>query len=311
MTDKSLRATARPRAGKTLAAGKRAIANEKAGLKRPKAAPLSAEAEETLNAIRAGQIDALVIQDAGSHKVYALRSFAEIRQAKVELRNAGTERKRTNAQLQALLQERERLFQDLHDGCIQSIYAVGLTLEAAMRLGDAQPNKVGPMLGDSIASLNLVIQELRSFMSGHQRQMGTGQNLRSEIEKAIRAAGNRGVEFTVEIDPATLSSLTDEQSLQLLQIARECISNAARHSGARTGCIALHEQDGAVHFEISDDGAGFIPAQSKQAGFGLHHIDARARKIGGSARIISAPNQGTRIIVRIGKCAAARRRLQT
>ena len=294
-----------------MVAAKRTTQRKSAGLKPPKAGPLSLEAEETLNAIRAGQIDALVIQDAGSHKVYALRSFAEIQQTKVELRNAGTERKRTNAQLQALVQERERLFQDLHDGCIQSIYAVGLTLEAAMNLSDTQPGRVGAMLGESIASLNLVIQELRSFMTGHRRQMGAGQNLRSEVETAIRAARNRGLAFTVEIDPATLSSLTDEQSLQLLQIARECISNAARHSGARTGRVALHQNDGAVHFEVSDDGTGFVPAECKQVGFGLHHIDARARKIGGNARIISAPNQGTRIVVRIGKEAPPRRRPHT
>ena len=98
-----------------MVAAKRTTQRKSAGLKPPKAGPLSLEAEETLNAIRAGQIDALVIQDAGSHKVYALRSFAEIQQTKVELRNAGTERKRTNAQLQALVQERERLFQDFEE----------------------------------------------------------------------------------------------------------------------------------------------------------------------------------------------------
>lgn len=272
---------------------------------------MSLEAEETLNAIRAGQIDALVIQDADSDKVYALRSFAEIHQAKVELRNAGTERRRTNAQLQALVKERERLFQDMHDGCIQSIYGVGLTLEAALKLCDTKPSEVGPMLGDSIASLNLVIQELRSFMTGHQLQVGAGQDLRSEIEKVIRAASTRGLVFTVDIDSATLISLTDKQSLQLLQIARECISNAARHSGARTGRVSLRQQDGAVHFEVSDDGIGFVPAQRNHLGFGLHHIDARARKIGGKARIISAPNQGTRVIVRISKRSPARRPRQT
>jgi signal transduction histidine kinase len=162
------------------------------------------------------------------------------------------------------------------------------------------------MLGDSIASLNLVIQELRSFMTGHSLQMGAGQSLRSEIEKAVRAAGSRGLAFTVDIDPATLSFLTDEQSLQLLQIARECISNAARHSGARTGHISLHKQDGGVHFEVSDDGRGFVASRSKQLGFGLRHIDARARKIGGKARFMSAPNQGARIIVRIGKVSSGK-----
>jgi len=301
----------RLQAGKALVAGKRTTQGRNAGLKPAKAGALSLEAEETLNAIRAGQIDALVIQEADSHKVYALRSFAEINQTNAELRKAGSERKRTNAQLQALVRERERLFQDLHDGCIQSIYAVGLTLEAAMKLSETKPREVRAMLGDSIASLNLVIQELRSVMTGHQLQIGAGQNLRSEIEKAIRAAENRGLTFTVDIDAATLTSLTDMQSLQLLQIARECISNAARHSGARTGRVSLHKQDGVAHFEVSDDGRGFVASQSRQLGFGLRHIDARARKIGGKARFVSAPNQGTRIIVRIGKESSPRRRTPT
>lgn len=273
--------------------------------------PMSLEAEETLNAIRAGQIDALVIQKADSPKVYALRSFTEIKQTESKLRNARTERRRTKAQLQVLLDERERLFQDLHDGCIQSIYAVGLTLEAAMTLNEAKPREVEAMLGESIANLNLVIQELRSFMTGHELQMDAGQDLRSGVEKSVRAAGTRGLVFTVDIDASAMSSPADKQSLQLLQIARECISNAARHSGARTGHISLHKRNRQLRFEVSDDGSGFVPGQSRNLGFGLHHIHARARRIGGSARVISTPGKGTRIVVRIGKEPTRRKRPQT
>ena len=92
------------------------------------------EAEATLSAIRAGQIDALVIQDEDSEKLYALRTFVELEQTEAALKSAGLERRRSRAQLQALAEERERLFQDMHDGCIQSIYAVGLNLEACMRM---------------------------------------------------------------------------------------------------------------------------------------------------------------------------------
>jgi signal transduction histidine kinase len=260
---------------------------------------LSVEAEEMLNAIRTGQVDALVIQEADSQKLYALRSFAEIDQTRLKLRLAGKERRRTNAQLQSLLDERERLFQDLHDGCIQSIYAVGLTLEAAMAL-KAKPREVEGMLGESIASLNLVIQELRSFMTGQDPQLGEGQNLRTAIERAVQTAGKRGVAFTVDIDSSAMHALPGKQTQQLIQIARECISNAVRHSGARTARISLRRRNGIWHFEVSDDGKGFVAGQANKQGFGLHHILARTRRIGGKAQVISTPGKGTRVVVRIG-----------
>jgi len=261
---------------------------------------LTLEAEETLDAIRRGQIDALIVEEADSAKVYVLRSFDEVSRSELELRTAGKERRRTNAQLQRLLDDRERLFQDLHDGCIQSIYAVGLTLEAAMTLNKTQPNEAEVMLGESIASLNLVIQELRSFLTGHDLQARSEGNLRSGIEHAVRIAGNRGLVFGLDINEAAMHSLTERESLQLLQIARECISNASRHSGAKTGRVTLKKRNGRLHFEVSDDGRGFEVGSGNQSGFGLHHIHARARRIGGNAQVISQLGKGTRVVVECG-----------
>lgn len=87
----------------------------------------------------------------------------------------------------------------------------------------------------------------------------------------------------------------------MLQIAREGISNATRHANARTGRISLQKRDGAIYLEVSDDGTGFIADKVNKLGLGLHHIDARARKLGGRARVSSTPNQGTRIVVEFGK----------
>ena len=262
---------------------------------------LSAEAEETLNAIRAGQIDALVIHGDDADSLYAVRSFVEIERTQVALKNAGAARRRSDLQLKALAEERERLFQDMHDGCIQSIYAVGLNLEACMRVIEANPKKASQMIADATASLNLVIQELRSFITGRKLQIPVGQNLRTEIEKAVQAASNHGLTFTTGIDEGAMKALTSEQALHLLQIAREGISNATRHANARTGRVSLKERGGAICLEVSDDGSGFIANKVNKLGLGLHHIDARARKLGGRAHVSSAPNQGTRIVVEFGK----------
>jgi signal transduction histidine kinase len=262
---------------------------------------LSAEAEETLNAIRAGQIDALVIQGNDSDSLYAVRSFTEIERTQAALKSAGAARRRSDAQLKALAEERERLFQDMHDGCIQSIYAVGLNLEACMRLVEDNPKKASQMIAESTASLNLVIQELRAFITGNRLQIAPGHDLRTEVEKAIKAARNQGLSFTVDIDESVMQALTSEQALHLLQVAREGISNATRHAHAKKGHVSLKKRNGKVRLEVSDDGSGFVAKKVNKLGLGLHHIDARARKMGGTARVSSAPNRGTRVIVELGK----------
>jgi signal transduction histidine kinase len=259
------------------------------------------EAEATLAAIRAGQVDALVIQNAESERIYALRTFDELEQTEAALEHAGIERRRTRAQLQALAEERERLFQDMHDGCIQSIYAVGLNLEACMGIMQANPKKAAEMVADATASLGLVIQELRSFITGHRLQIAKGEDLRSQIEKTVQAAGNQGMSFTVDIDESAMRALTSEQALHMLQIAREAISNATRHANAQSGHVSLQARRGVVCLEVSDDGCGFIVNKVNRRGLGLHHIEARARKMGATAQVSSAPNQGTRIVVKLGK----------
>lgn len=264
----------------------------------------STEAEETVAAIRAGKVDALVIHGADSDSLYALRTFSEIERTQAALENAGAARQRSDAQLKTLAEERERLFQDMHDGCIQSIYAVGLNLEACMRLIDEDPKIAREMIADATVSLNLVIQELRSFIAGHRLQISTGRDLRTEIKKAVQAAGNRGLNFTMDIDESAMKALTSEQALHLLQIAREGISNAMRHANARTGRVSLQRRGGALFLEVSDDGSGFIANKVNKLGLGLHHIDARARKLGGTALVKSAPNLGTRIVVEFDKASS-------
>jgi signal transduction histidine kinase len=189
----------------------------------------------------------------------------------------------------------------MHDGCIQSIYAVGLNLEACMSIMQANPKKAAEMVADATASLGLVIQELRSFITGHKLQIAKGEDLRSQIQKIVQGVGNRGISFAVDINENAMKALTSEQELHMLQIAREAISNATRHAKARFVGIALQQRRGVVCLEVSDDGCGFTVKSVSRRGLGLHHIDARARKMGATAQVRSAPNKGTRIVVKLGR----------
>ncbi|MEP6941295.1 MAG: ATP-binding protein [Betaproteobacteria bacterium] len=266
-----------------------------------KATKLSPEAEETLNAIRAGQVDALVIRRDKTDQLYALRSFVEIERTQEKLKTVGAARRRSQAQLKALAEERERLMQDMHDGCIQSIYGARLHLEACMRLMETDPKKASIMVAEATVALNLVIQEMRSFINGHTLAVPTGDDLRLQVTRAADAAAHHGLSFSIEIAPEATRQLSSEQSYQMLQITREAISNAVRHANARSGIVSLRKLRGGVQLEVRDDGSGFIAGGANKLGLGLRHIAARARKLGGVAKITSAPNRGTRIVVTVGK----------
>jgi signal transduction histidine kinase len=103
----------------------------------------------------------------------------------------------------------------------------------------------------------------------------------------------------LHIDSSAHNALTPDQALQLLQIAREAISNISRHAGARRGTLSLRLLDGIVSFNVTDDGVGFDSSAPTNQGLGLHHINARARKLGGRAVVASTPGRGTRILVEI------------
>jgi signal transduction histidine kinase len=191
--------------------------------------------------------------------------------------------------------ERERLMLELHDSCIQSIYAIGLNLEHCRRLIEQDPAKAARTLAEAGANLNLVIQELRAFIAGETHAAYTGEEFMAEIERMIPQSADPA--FSVDIDPAVVKTLSADQAVHLLRIAREGISNIVRHANATSARILLQRRDGVVYLEVSDDGNGLPAEAAAGPGLGLHHISARGRKLGGRASVVSAPNQGTRIAV--------------
>jgi signal transduction histidine kinase len=248
------------------------------------------EAEQTLDALRAGLIDALVIPAGQRDSVYALKTFEELEQANSELRES-------QERLLMLLSERERLMQDLHDGCIQSIYAVGLALEDCRELIKGDPRRAAQKVAQAAASLNLVIQELRAFISGLRPVRLL--DLPREIGRIIDGLGRRAPRFKVDIQEAATRVLSPDKAEQLLQITREAVSNVVRHAHAKSGRISLRRTGGKVRLEVVDDGKGFDKNADKGRGLGLHHIAARVEKLGGQLRLTAKPAQGCRIVVEI------------
>jgi signal transduction histidine kinase len=204
-----------------------------------------------------------------------------------------------NAQRLAVLEERERIGMDLHDGIIQSIYGVGLSLESALHSINEAPSDAKDKVQRSIEGLNQTIRDLRSYILDlRPRQMGD-HGLLSGLNRLIAEyrANTFGDVRLIEPD-FDLNALTQTQSMTLFHICQEALANAGKHAKAKTVQISFWTTDDRILMEINDDGEGFdMDSMDSNIGHGLANIKTRARASGGDADISSISNEGTTILV--------------
>ena len=201
----------------------------------------------------------------------------------------------------AIVDERLRISRDLHDGIIQSIYAVGLSLEDVPDLMTSHQVEATDRIDRAIDRLNVTIADIRTFITGLETPTET--TLRSALEAVVVEIA-RDPGLVVEVDLAGADQverrLSGAAAHAVLQITREALSNIVRHSGATRASVSFSTGEAEAAFIIEDDGRGFDPARRRDAGhFGLANLRDRAAAAGGLLEIEAAPGRGTRIIVRL------------
>lgn len=200
--------------------------------------------------------------------------------------------------LKEALDERQRIAEDLHDGAIQSIYAVTLGIERCQRQLTADPQDSAQRLEAMTKDLKSVIRDLRAHLVGLEAPIRDEQQLEPALVSIASSMDNPNyTRFRVDVESVAAGQVNPEQSHHLLAIAREAMSNSVRHSGARNGRVSLMVYDGHVRLVVEDDGVGFQPAAVPPGGHGLKNMQARVAKLGGRLAIVSEAGQGTRIIV--------------
>ena len=206
----------------------------------------------------------------------------------------------------AVVDERLRISRDLHDGIIQSIYAVSLSLEDVGDLIEEDPAEAAARVDRSIDRLHTTIGDIRTFIVGLGSDDGGGIGGTFESMARELLSGS-ATDLSLDLSGAGSldSRLSPEAGHELAQIAREALSNVARHSRARTASLSVRVDGDAAILRIEDDGIGFDPEQRLGAShFGLANLRDRAAAIAGSLSIDSRPGNGTRIIVRLPIAAA-------
>jgi two-component system, NarL family, sensor histidine kinase DevS len=232
-----------------------------------------------------GDEDALVVLAAQAGiAVENARLYAEARALREEVERL------------AVLEDRERIAKDLHDGVIQSLFAVGMGLQGTSMASDDP--RVAERVEAAVEEIDRVIRDLRNYIFGLRPGALADRALDAALRELASEFEQRSEVVTVaEVHPAVASALSSVAG-DVLQLAREALSNVGRHSGAATCRVSLtRTQDHAV-LEIDDDGAGFEPSHTRR-GDGLTNLEQRAEAAGGRAVIESAPGRGTTVRVQL------------
>jgi PAS domain S-box-containing protein len=208
--------------------------------------------------------------------------------------------------LQAALQERELISQDMHDGILQSLFAVGLTLETTKLIISPKNRKVsGPSLDQAIKQLNLVMGEIRNFIAGLGSDLLKGKDLSAVLQQMLASfPASQSTHVRLAIEDRAAKTLSTEQSLHLIRVIQESVSNCIQHGRAKEARVSLKLLKQGVRLRIRDNGRGFNPEVAKGTGHGLENMASRAQKIGGRLRVSSKPNEGTNIVLDLPKEAA-------
>jgi signal transduction histidine kinase len=199
----------------------------------------------------------------------------------------------------SVVQERDRIGRDLHDGIIQSLYGVSLSLEDVPEIMATSPNEASDRVDSAIDSLQASIRELRNFIYDLRPESFDG----ADLAAGVVALGeqfryNTLIDVDVDVQAAASMHISPEHAAELLQLVRESLSNAARHARARHVDVTLHWEGAVPTLVVADDGIGFDPSATVPAGHhGLANMQSRAEGIGARFRIDSAKGKGTRIIV--------------
>ena len=195
-----------------------------------------------------------------------------------------------------LLEERERVGMELHDGIIQSLYAIGMQLQL---LKLTHPD-VSDDLAVATRSLDAVIEDIRHYIlnlkvANYERQ--TLHEYLLDVIARLHLPDSLKVELRA---PDRQPPFAPPVVEAVCQIAYEALSNIVRHAEASEAFVEATEDAEQFQLVIRDNGHGFSPnLASAYEGLGLHNMTQRARIYGGEIEIDSAPGGGTRLTLRL------------
>jgi len=192
-------------------------------------------------------------------------------------------------------QERNRLARELHDSVSQQLFAASMLMSAINENENQEQKDKQMKLIESIIQQSQL--EMRALLLHLRPVPLKGKTLESGMEELLVELMQKvPMKVTWKIETVKLDKGVEDQLFRILQ---ESLSNTLRHSKASSLEVYLVKREGMVIMIVSDDGVGFDVEQSKTGSYGLQNMHERSLEVGGTFKIVSVLNKGTRLEVKV------------
>jgi signal transduction histidine kinase len=190
-------------------------------------------------------------------------------------------------------EERRRLERNIHDGAQQQLVALAVKARLARQLTERDPAKAAAMLEQIESETQVALEDLRDLARGIYPPLLADRGLVAAIE-----AQSRKSHLGVEVDAAGVGRFPADVEATVYFCALEALQNVAKYAAANRTVIRMSRSNGALSFEVVDDGRGFDPS-AVASGSGLQGMADRLAAVGGSLEVRSAPGRGTTVAGRV------------
>ncbi|MDF7815616.1 PAS domain-containing sensor histidine kinase [Hymenobacter sp. YC55] len=204
-----------------------------------------------------------------------------------------------NAVLEAQETERRRIAESLHNGLGQQLYAAQLHLHQLMPT--APPAAFAESMRQTQVLLQNAIRQARTLSHQLMPTVLEDFGLTVALRDISQNFTTPQLRFTTEVE--TLPELPPTLQLALYRMAQELANNVVKHASATDAVMQLRAPDGWLELEVKDNGLGFDPAQRSREGLGLQLLTDRVQLLGGQLTVISSPESGTQVQIRIPRQA--------
>ncbi len=195
----------------------------------------------------------------------------------------------------ATLQERNRIAREIHDALGHSLTVFNLHLEAALRLMQSDPAEARALLIEAKQLGSTALQDVRQSVSTLRSNPLQGKSLKVAIGDLVEDF-QRSTNLIPTLQLSDADSIHTDVRTAIYRIVQEALTNIFKYANATAVTIQLTVGDRVI-LTIQDNGKGFQPSQTT-TGFGLQGMRERTLALGGTFEIITAPQQGCRIVAK-------------
>ncbi len=205
----------------------------------------------------------------------------------------------------AIVEERDRIARELHDGLAQVLgYVNTKAIAVRLLLSKGQQPAAQEQLSQLEEAARGLFVDVREAILGLKAAGQTGQGLTAGLQDfAAQFSRLSGLEVEMQVQPGMERlALPAETELQLMRIVQEALANVRKHASASRARVSLRREDGAFELRVADDGVGFDPTRDEDGGrshYGLATMRERAEAIGAAFAVSSAAGSGTCVSVRL------------